>query len=66
MHVRPEVCPNCNQPANGLFVTTAGLVCFNCVPERDFARYPNWKARHALSEKRSQIAKRNFAKVGQE
>lgn len=57
-----NTCPNCSMKAD-LFVTTQGIICYDCAQETDKRRYPNWGRAVALRKKRQETAIKNFHEV---
>lgn len=53
---------SCQHTDKPLYVTRAGLRCFDCVPQSEFDRYPGWAEREAAKRKKAEIARHNFHK----
>lgn len=53
-------CEKCKQPAKRLTEVDGKWIGHCCIPQEIWDQYPGWKERVALSNKRSEQARKNF------
>lgn len=54
----------CVHPAIEKWVTRRGLICQDCLTDRDFTAYPGWHQALELRARRAEMARANFQTPG--